>query len=69
MDKPWTISVPEAGKRLGLSSDSAYAAARAGQIPALRIGKLLRVPVAALDRMLGVEPRDAAKPERKVRKP
>jgi len=51
MREPWTISVPEAGERLGLKSkDSAYQAAAAGQIPTIRIGKLLRVPVAALER-------------------
>jgi len=47
-----TISVPEAGRRLGIGRNSAYEAARRGTIPAIRIGKLLRVPVAALDRLL-----------------
>ena len=57
MRESWTISVPEAGERLGLKSkDSAYAAAAAGQIPTIRVGKLLRVPVAMLERMVGIEP-------------
>jgi excisionase family DNA binding protein len=57
MRQSWTISVPEAGERLGLKSkDSAYAAAAKGEIPTIRLGKLLRVPVATLERMLGVEP-------------
>jgi helix-turn-helix protein len=48
-----TITVPEAGRRyFGLCPNSAYAAAAKGQIPTVRIGRLLRVPVAALDRML-----------------
>ena len=47
-----TITVPEAGELLGLSRNSAYAAAKAGQLPTIRIGKLLRVPLGALERML-----------------
>ena len=47
-----TLSVPEAGERLGISRNGAYAAAKRGEIPTIRIGKLLRVPVAALDRKL-----------------
>lgn len=43
---PLTLSVPEAGKRyLGLSRNAAYAAADRGEIPVIRIGRLLRVPV------------------------
>ncbi|MCA6102775.1 helix-turn-helix domain-containing protein [Bradyrhizobium australafricanum] len=48
-----TISVPEAGKRyFGLCRNSAYAAAERGDIPTIRIGRLLRVPVKALEQML-----------------
>jgi hypothetical protein len=48
-----TISVPEAGKSyFGLCRNGAYAAAKRGEIPTIRIGKLLRVPVRALERML-----------------
>jgi excisionase family DNA binding protein len=48
-----TISVPAAGKRyFGLSRGASYAAAANGQIPAIRIGRLLRVPVAAMEKML-----------------
>ena len=50
---PLTMSVPEAGKRyFGLSRNGAYNAAAAGTIPTVRIGKLLRVPVRAMERML-----------------
>jgi excisionase family DNA binding protein len=50
---PLTISVPEAGRMLGIrSKDAAYNAVHAGQIPVIRIGRLLRVPVKALERML-----------------
>lgn len=48
-----TISVPEAGRiYLGIGRDSSYQAAAAGQIPTIRIGRLLRVPVIAMERML-----------------
>jgi hypothetical protein len=54
MDKlPYTLSVPEAGKKyFQLSRNAAYAAAARGDIPVVRIGKLLRVPVKALEQML-----------------
>jgi Helix-turn-helix domain len=50
---PLTISVPEAGKRyFGMSRGASYSAAERGEIPTVRIGRLLRVPVRALERML-----------------
>jgi Helix-turn-helix domain len=52
-DKPLTISVPEAGQHyFGLGRNAAYAAAERGEIPTIRIGRLLRVPVRALEKML-----------------
>jgi len=48
-----TISVPEAGRRyFDLCRGSSYEAAKRGDIPTIRIGRLLRVPVRALERML-----------------
>jgi excisionase family DNA binding protein len=58
-----TISVPEAGRWLGIKKQAAYAAARNGEIPVIKIGKLMRVPIAALERMLDEArptPNDAA---------
>jgi excisionase family DNA binding protein len=52
MDECRTISVPEAGRWLGIGRNSAYEAARRGEIPTIRIGRLLRVPVVALERVL-----------------
>jgi hypothetical protein len=53
MSEPLTLSVPEAGRRyFGLSRNGAYDAAARGDIPTIRIGRLLRVPVRALERML-----------------
>jgi len=49
-----TISVTEAGQILGISRTAAYEAARNGQIPTVRIGRRLLVPVAALERLLAV---------------
>ena len=51
--QPKTISVPKAGRvYLGIGRDAAYEAARRGDIPVIRIGRLLRVPVIAMERML-----------------
>jgi hypothetical protein len=50
---PPTISVPEAGRILGLSRNGSYAAAARGDIPALRIGsKKLVVPTHKLLELL-----------------
>lgn len=52
-DKPLTMTVPEAGKKYyDLGRNASYEAARRGDIPTIRIGRLLRVPVRVLDRML-----------------
>lgn len=52
-ENPLTISVPEAGSRyFGLSRNAAYAAASRGDIPTIRIGRLLRVPVRAMESKL-----------------
>jgi excisionase family DNA binding protein len=52
-EKPLTISVPEAGaKYLGLGKNASYEAAVRGDIPTIRVGKLLRVPVRAMERLL-----------------
>lgn len=51
-----TISVPEAGGLLGLSRNSSYDAARRGEIPTLKVGKRLLVPVARLLELVGVAP-------------
>jgi hypothetical protein len=47
------MSVPVAGKRyFALSRNGSYEAAKRGDIPTIKIGKLLRVPVRALEQML-----------------
>ena len=47
-----TISVPEAGRRyFNLKRNGSYEAAHR-EIPVIRIGRRLRVPIVALERML-----------------
>ena len=48
-----TYTVEEAGKILGLSRNTAYARATDGSLPTIRFGRLLLVPKAVLDRLLG----------------
>jgi excisionase family DNA binding protein len=50
-----TITVPEAARRLGIGRNSAYEAARRGEIPVIRLGKRMVVPLAAFDAMLAVQ--------------
>ncbi len=50
---PKTMSVPEAGKvYFDLSKNASYEAARRGDIPTIRVGRLLRVPVVAMEQKL-----------------
>ena len=46
-------TVPEAGRLLGLGRNAAYAAAKRGDIPIIRMGRLLRVPKASLHKLVG----------------
>jgi excisionase family DNA binding protein len=46
------MTVPEAGEALGLSRNGAYEAAQRGDIPTIRIGRRLMVPLVAFDRLL-----------------
>lgn len=54
-----TYSVDEAAARLGVGRNAAYEAIKRGELPALRIGRRLVVPRAALDRLLA-DPQPAA---------
>ena len=52
-DECLTVSVPIAGKKLGLSRGSAYAAATRGDLPGLlRVGKRLMVSKVALQQAM-----------------
>lgn len=47
-----TLTVEEAGRRLGISRNHAYDAVKTGEIPAIRIGRRWLVPKVALERKL-----------------
>ena len=51
------VTVPEAGAQLGLGRNASYAAAKIGVIPTIKIGKLLRVPICALEQLLELAPK------------
>ena len=51
-DHRLVYEVPEAGAMLGLTRNASYDAAKRGDIPTIRFGKLLRVPKAAFHKML-----------------
>lgn len=61
----FTLSVPEAGKRyFDLGRNAAYAAAERGEIPVIKVGRRLRVPLRAMERLLeqaGAKPAAEAK--------
>lgn len=47
-----TLSLPQAARLLGISPNNALNAAKKGQIPFIRIGRLYRVPKAKLMAMI-----------------
>ena len=48
-----TMSVPQAGAHyFGLGKNASYEAAERGEIPTVRVGKLLRVPVRLMERIM-----------------
>jgi excisionase family DNA binding protein len=47
-----TFTVEEAAKVLGIGRNNAYALVRSGDIPTIRLGKRILVPMVALKRKL-----------------
>lgn len=47
-----TMTVEEAGRKLGVGRNQAYEAVRRGEIPSIRIGKRVLVPIQAFDKLL-----------------
>ncbi len=50
-----TCQVEEAGHVLGIGRGQAYAAAKRGEIPTIRVGRRLVVPMAAFKRLLQID--------------
>ena len=46
------ISIPETANCLGLSRNSAYEAAKRGELPTLIVGRRILVPLSALKKLL-----------------
>ena len=53
MTDPLVLTVEEAAKALRIGRTAAYEAVRRGEIPSVRIGRSLRVPRHALEKLLG----------------
>ncbi len=54
-ERPTLPVWPDTGRLLGLSRAATYDAVARGEIPALRVGRRLLVPTAALRRMLSLD--------------
>ena len=52
VETPRTYKVEEAARLLGIGRNQCYEAVKRGDIPSIRLGKRIRVPRAALDRLL-----------------
>lgn len=55
LEGKYSIDVPLAGGFLDLGRNASYAAAARGDIPTVRIGKKIRVPVLPFLRLLGYD--------------
>lgn len=51
-DRPLTLKIEQVARRLGIGKNQAYEAARKGEIPSIRIGRRILVPVVAFEEML-----------------
>jgi excisionase family DNA binding protein len=54
LEKP-TLSVDEFAAVSGISRSTAFAAVHSGEVPSLRFGKRIRIPTAAVRRMLELD--------------
>lgn len=58
------MTVPKAGEvYFNLGRNASYAAAKRGDIPTIRIGRLLRVPINAMEKKLEQADEAALRPE------
>jgi excisionase family DNA binding protein len=56
IDHPLTLTVEETAKLLGIGRSTAYELVHTGDIPSLRLGRRIVVPVARLAELLTVAP-------------
>jgi excisionase family DNA binding protein len=61
------ISVAELGTRLGVSTRTAYNLVRDGEVPAIELHGITRIPVSALDRWLADREEEALRNVRRSR--
>lgn len=54
-EQPTVRLWPDAANALGIGRNTAYEAARRGEIPVIRCGRQWRVPTAALRRLLAMD--------------
>ncbi len=52
---PLAVSVPEAGRMLGLSRSSTYVAVQRGEIPSVRVGGRVLIPLRRLEALINGE--------------
>lgn len=50
-----TITVDEAARRIGIGRNATYDLIRAGRLPHLRVGRVIRVPVRSLEEWVEAE--------------
>ena len=51
-EKTLCLTVPEAAKMLGISRNNCYKLVNKGVIPSIRMGKLIKIPKALLEKYL-----------------
>ena len=56
MGQQFVMSVPKAGQFMGLVRYASYEAAKRGDLPVIKIGRRLFVPLRPFEEMLGLEP-------------
>lgn len=62
-DQPLTMTVEQAAKVLGIGRTTAYELVRTGDIPSVRLGRRIVVPIRLLASLLGIEPDYSAAPD------
>jgi excisionase family DNA binding protein len=62
-DAPKALTIGEAAHRLGVHRATLRAAIDRGEVPAARIGRRWLVPIAVLDRILGIDERSTKGPD------